>query len=161
MNTIYLQLGSNLGDRNLYLQKAIQQINRNIGKIIAESETYESSPWGVNNQRDFLNKVISVKSNLTAIQVLTLSQKIEKKLGRKHEGKWSERMIDIDILFYNKDRIETDNLNIPHPLIQDRLFVLVPLSDIASDFIHPIYNKNISTLLLECKDIEIVQKYAV
>ena len=161
MNTIYLQLGSNMGDRGNYLNYAREQIRSKIGEIVIESSKYESSPWGVTNQRNFLNQAICIESSFTAKKILRLSQNIEKKIGRKKNGKWKKRVIDIDILFYNSEIITTNMLKIPHPLLHERLFVLVPLSEIASNFIHPIYNKNIKTLFMECEDRKMVEKYDV
>lgn len=161
MNIIYLQLGSNIGDRRNYLNCARKQIKSEIGEIIIESSEYESSAWGVINQRNFLNQVICIESNFTAKEILQLSQNIEKKIGRKKNEKWEKRVIDIDILFYNSEIITTNMLKIPHPLLHERLFVLVPLSEIASNFIHPMYNKNIKTLLMECEDRKMVEKYDV
>ena len=161
MNIVYLQLGSNIENRKLYLQQAMHQINDHIGKIISKSKIYESSPWGIKNQNNFLNQVILINSNFDAQEILKLSKDIESNLGRKKTRKWGARRIDIDILFYNNDIITTNQLSIPHPLIQERLFVLTPLSDIAADYIHPKYKKNISSLLCECTDKEKVQEYEI
>ena len=159
MNKVYLQLGSNIEDRILNITRAIEEIKNNIGNIILESKLYESSAWGVTNQADFLNKVICIETNLNPEEILSATQKIERLIGRKEREKWVQREIDIDILFYNNQEIKKRNLSIPHPLIQDRLFVLYPLNEIAKDFIHPSYNKNISELLKNCNDKESVKEY--
>ncbi len=159
MNKVYLQLGSNIEDRILNITRAIEEIKNNIGNIILDSKLYESSAWGVTNQADFLNKVICIETNLNPEEILSATQKIERLIGRKEREKWAQREIDIDILFYNNQEIKKRNLSIPHPLIQDRLFVLYPLNEIAKDFIHPSYNKNISELLKNCNDKESVKEY--
>ena len=102
-----------------------------------------------------------ISSRLNPFGILDIAQRIEKDIGRRKSDKWGEREIDIDILFYNNEVISTNRLNIPHPLIHERLFVLIPLSEIAPDLVHPIYNKNVQTLLLECKDASSVNKYYV
>ena len=149
MNKIYIQLGSNMGDRNSYIKESLLQIEKIIGTIIYESKTYESSPWGVTEQRNFLNKVISVKSDFSAKDLLKSLQKIENKLGRKRTEKWGERTIDLDILFYNDEIINTKELTIPHPHIQDRKFVLIPFAEMNGKFIHPTLKKDIFALLKE------------
>lgn len=161
MNTIYIQLGSNVGERNSYIKKSLLQIEQILGTIIYESQTYESSPWGVTEQRNFLNKVISVKSEFSAKDVLKSLQKIEDKLGRKRTTKWGERTIDLDILFYNNETINTKELTIPHPHIQDRKFVLMPFAEMNGKFIHPTLKKDIFALLKECKDTEKVSVYEI
>ncbi len=161
MNTIYIQLGSNMGERNLYIKESLLQIEKIIGTIIYESKTYESSPWGVTEQRNFLNKVISVKSDFSAKDLLKSLQKIEDKLGRTRTEKWGERTIDLDILFYNAEIINTKELTIPHPHIQDRKFVLIPFAEMNGKFIHPTLKKDIFALLKNCKDTVKVSVYEI
>ena len=161
MNTVYIQLGSNIGERESFIAKSMEQIEENIGEIITESSIFETTPWENENQNNFLNSVIKIKTTFDAFKVLKKSQEIENNLGRVREEKWGKRTIDIDILFYNNEIINTTKLNIPHPLIQKRKFVLVPLSEIAPNYIHPILKKNISTLLSECKDNQKVLDYAI
>ena len=161
MNTVYIQLGSNIGERKSYIAKSMEQIEENIGKIIIESSIFETIPWGNENQNNFLNSVIKINTTLDAFRVLKKSQEIENNLGRERVEKWGERTIDIDILFYNNEIINTTKLNIPHPFIQKRKFVLVPLSEIAPNYIHPTLKKNISTLLSECKDNQKVLDYEI
>ena len=161
MNTVYIQLGSNIGERKSYIAKSMQHIEDNIGEIITESSVFETIPWGNKNQDNFLNSVIKIKTPVDAFKVLKKSQEIENNLGRERVEKWGERTIDIDILFYNNEIINTTKLNIPHPFIQKRKFVLIPLSEIAPNYIHPILKKNISTLLSECKDNQKVLDYEI
>jgi len=161
MNTVYIQLGSNIGERESFIAKSMEQIEENIGKIITESSIFETIPWGNENQNNFLNSVIKIKTPFDSFKVLKKSQEIENNLGRERVEKWGERTIDIDILFYNNEIINTTKLIIPHPLIQQRKFVLVPLSEIAPNYIHPTLKKNISTLLSECKDNQKVLDYEI
>jgi 2-amino-4-hydroxy-6-hydroxymethyldihydropteridine diphosphokinase len=161
MNTIFLQLGSNLGDRLSFLNRSENLIEEFIGKLEKRSLVYESTPWGVKNQENFLNSVIIVKSNLSAEDILEKCQEIERKLEREKKEKWGERTIDIDILFYNKEVIEKENLKVPHPLISERRFVLIPLNEINSEFIHPQKKETISELLKKCNDTEVVKIYEV
>ena len=151
MNNVYIQLGSNIGIRESFIAKSKEQIEKNIGEIILESSVIETNPWGNEKQNKFLNCVIKIKTPLNASRILEKSQEIECNLGRIREEKWGKRTIDIDILFYNTEIINTKKLNIPHPLIHKRDFVLIPLSEIAPNYIHPIFNKKISDLLNEHK----------
>ena len=161
MNTVYIQLGSNMGRRESFIAKCKDQIEENIGKIIIESSVFETVPWGNKNQNNFLNAVIKIKTPFDAFKILKKSKEIENNLGRIRKEKWGERTIDIDILFYNSEIINTEELNIPHPLLHKRKFVLIPLSEISPNYIHPIFKKNISDLLSECKDIQKVLDYEI
>ena len=161
MNTVYIQLGSNIGERESFISKSMEQIEENIGEIITESSVFETIPWGNKNQNNFLNTVIKIRTPFDAFKILQKSQEIENNLGRERVDKWGERTIDIDILFYNNEIINTTKLIIPHPLIQQRKFVLVPLSEIAPNYMHPILKKSISTLLSECKDNQKVLDYEI
>ena len=160
MNEVYLQLGSNIGDRLDNLDQSIKIITERIGNVLERSSVYESTPWGVENQRNFLNQVIFVKSNFDPYTILDLVLQIEKDMGRIRIEKWGERIIDIDILFIDDLIIESENLCIPHEFIAKRKFVLQPMCEIAPGFIHPKLNKTISQLLEECIDEEIVNVYA-
>ena len=160
MNEVYLQLGSNIGDRLDNLDQSIKIITERIGNVLEKSSVYESTPWGVENQRNFLNQVIFVKSNFDPYTILDLVLQIEKDMGRIRIEKWGERIIDIDILFIDDLIIESENLCIPHEFIAKRKFVLQPMCEIAPGFIHPKLNKTISQLLEECIDEEKVNVYA-
>ena len=160
MNEVYLQLGSNIGDRLDNLDQSIKIITERIGNVLEKSSVYESTPWGVENQRNFLNQVIFVESNFDAYTILDLVLQIEKDMGRIRIEKWGERIIDIDILFIDDLIIESENLCIPHEFIAKRKFVLQPMCEIAPGFIHPKLNKTISQLLEECIDDEKVNVYA-
>jgi 2-amino-4-hydroxy-6-hydroxymethyldihydropteridine diphosphokinase len=161
MNTIFLQLGSNMGDRNAYLQKARKLITEKIGMIKKRSRIYESVPWGIENQNNYLNQVLELKSKFTADEVLQKILDIENKIGRIRNEKWEERIIDIDILLYNDLIIEKEGLCIPHIHLHNRKFVLTPLHEISPDYVHPKYRKKVSELMQECKDTEKVEEYAI
>ncbi|MCC6838198.1 MAG: 2-amino-4-hydroxy-6-hydroxymethyldihydropteridine diphosphokinase [Bacteroidia bacterium] len=153
MNTAYLILGGNLGDRLKNINEATSLIASEAGSISKFSKIYVTAAWGNEDLSDFYNQAVCIKTQLSATELLDLLLEIEKKLGRmRGTEKWQARTIDIDILFYNNDIIDQKNLIIPHPFLQDRRFVLVPLSEIANDLMHPILNKNIETLLKECSD---------
>lgn len=161
MNTVYIQLGSNIGERESFITKSMHKVEDDIGKIITSSSIFETTAWGNENQNNFLNSVIEIKTPFDAFTILQKSQEIENNLCRERSDKWGERTIDIDILFYNNKIINTKELTVPHPLIQKRKFVLVPLSEIAPNYMHPILKKNISTLLSECKDTQKVLNYEI
>ena len=161
MNTIFLQLGSNMGDRNAYLQKARKLITEKIGMIKKRSRIDESVPWGIENQNNYLNQVLELKSKFTVDEVLQKILDIENKIGRIRNEKWGERIIDIDILFYNDLIIEKEGLCIPHIHLHNRKFVLTPLHEISPDYVHPKYRKKVSELMQECKDTEKVEEYAI
>ena len=159
MPEVYLILGSNIGDRKKYLEQAISMINEAIGKIQSKSSLYETAPWGFDDKNNFLNLVIKVETSLQPENLLKEILQIEKIIGRiRTKEKYSSRVIDIDILFYDKKIIHSENLVIPHPLMHERKFVLIPLAEIAGQFIHPVFNKTIQTLLNECKDELNVEK---
>ena len=160
-NKVFLQLGSNMGGREEYLQNAYKLLAEEIGTIQKESKIYESVPWGAENQNDFLNQVLEIKSEFSAEEVLEKVLQIEDKIGRIRNEKWGERIIDIDILFYNDLIVEKEGICIPHIHLQSRKFVLIPLHEITPNFVHPKYNKTIGKLLSECKDTESVEAYAV
>ncbi|MEC7863590.1 MAG: 2-amino-4-hydroxy-6-hydroxymethyldihydropteridine diphosphokinase [Bacteroidota bacterium] len=161
MNTVYLQLGSNLGEREQLLSDAVQEISEHIGKVNIRSQIYESRPWRVDGQDSYLNQILKVKTLLSAKDILVSVLKIENNLGRVRIEKWGERLIDIDIIFFNNEIIETPDLCIPHKHMHERNFVLTPLNEIVPDLIHPKYNKTVSELLKESKDMEKVVEYAV
>ena len=158
MIDVFLLLGSNLGGRQLFLQKAIDHIETDIAIVIKRSSIYETQSWGKTDAPNYLNQVIQLKTDLTPQAMLQKVLRIESILGRKREEKWGSRIIDIDILFYGSDIIAEPGLNIPHQHLHNRMFTLAPLSEIAPDFIHPILNKNVFELKNELKDNLIVKK---
>ena len=158
MNNVFLLLGSNLGDRNLLLQQAIRHIEEGIGPVVKKSSVYETQSWGKIGEPDYLNRVIEIQTALQAQAILQKILAIEQTMGRKREEKWGSRVIDIDILFFNSAIINEPGLHVPHPELHKRRFTLEPLAEIAPEFIHPVFKKNISQLKNELKDSLIVKK---
>jgi 2-amino-4-hydroxy-6-hydroxymethyldihydropteridine diphosphokinase len=158
MINVYLLLGSNLGDRKLFMDKAIQHIAEDIAPVIKISPVYETQSWGKSDAPDYLNQVILLQTDMPAQEILKKILNIELILGRKREEKWGSRTIDIDILFYGDNIINEDGLHVPHPELHKRRFTLEPLSDLAPDLIHPNYNKSILQLKNELQDSLIVKK---
>lgn len=152
MNNVYLLTGGNLGDRLANLQNAFRLINEMAGTMVKKSGVYETAAWGVSNQPSFLNQVLFCITQLTAEQLLQTILLIEKQMGRERIEKMGPRIIDIDILFYNDDIIDSPDLKVPHPEIPNRRFVLEPLNEIASDYIHPVLKRSIADLLQACAD---------
>ena len=153
MAQVFLGLGSNVGDRFVNLKNAIEKIkNIEDTEVIQCSSIYETEPWGKRDQDFFYNMAAEVNSKLIPFKLIYKLKDIENQLGRIRTEKWEERNIDIDILFYEDEVIITDFLEIPHPEIEKRKFVLVPLNEIAPDFIHPVYKKTISELLESTED---------
>lgn len=133
MHTVYLSLGSNLGDKEQNLASAISEIARRIGDITAQSAFLETEPWGFDSDNTFLNAAVCVETQLSPYELLHTTQQIERDLGRKQKserGVYHDRIIDIDILLYDDLHIQTPELTIPHPLMQQRDFVLIPLKEI-------------------------------
>ena len=160
MNTVYVQLGSNLWDRENLIYDAVQQISNLVGNVIVQSKIYESMPWRVEGQENYLNQIIQVTTSLSPDETMLVLLKIENDLGRVRVEKWGERLIDLDIIFFNNEIIETPDLCVPHKHMHQRNFVLMPLNEIASGFIHPKYKKSVSQLFKESKDTEKVEEYA-
>ena len=160
MARVYFLLGGNLGDREQILNNAIEMMSKSIGSLVMTSAIYETEPWGFTHELNFLNQVVVLDSELEAIQILDLTQNIEKELGRiRKKNQYSERTIDIDILFYGEEKILTDRLEVPHPRIQERLFALIPMMDVGEDLVHPVIGKSIKELMIECPDKMEVKKY--
>ncbi|OIP03614.1 MAG: 2-amino-4-hydroxy-6-hydroxymethyldihydropteridine diphosphokinase [Bacteroidetes bacterium CG2_30_32_10] len=159
MSKAYLLLGSNKGNRLAFINQATDDICKRVGNIITYSLIYETEPWGFIDNTFFLNKVLIVETNLKPQQLLTELKTIELKLGRIKTSFYASRTIDIDILFYDNLIISDENLIIPHPQLHKRMFTLLPLSEIAPDFIHPLLNKDLQTLTNECEDKTKVNLY--
>lgn len=153
-NNVIIGLGGNIGDIQSTLLKAIQLIEIAIGPVFKKSATYQTEAWGVKDQPAFLNEVVSVKTNLDPTQVLSTCLSIEKKLGRNrlNAQKWHQRVIDIDVLFYDDQIIDLPQLEVPHPHLHHRNFVLVPLLEIMPHYIHPKLGKSIIELNEICTD---------
>ncbi len=159
MIDVFLLLGSNLGDREAYLQTAVHHIETDIAPVVKKSAIYETQSWGKTDEPDYLNQVIELKTGLQPAVILQKILAIEKLMGRKREIKWGSRIIDIDILFYGQEVIDEPGLQIPHPELHKRMFTLIPMSEIAPDFIHPVLGKSIFQLKSELNSDLIVKKF--
>jgi len=160
MKIVFLGIGTNLGDRERNLEQAVAKIEEFIGRILISSSTYETEPWGFKANDEFLNLVVKVETELTPSGLLGRILMVESLLGRvRGHKRYSSRMIDIDILFYEDMIIDEESLKIPHPLLHERKFVLVPLCEIATELIHPVLKKSVADLLEICKDKSEVKKY--
>ena len=159
MNKVFLGIGSNLGDRSANLKKAVSKINEIIGRVAKSSSVYEAEPWGFEAEEQFYNMVVETETLLSPSGVLGAILMIEAELGRlRTEKQYSSRNIDIDILFYNDLVMNEEALIVPHPHLHERKFVLVPLYEIAPEFVHPVMNMTIADLLGSCDDKSDVRK---
>jgi 2-amino-4-hydroxy-6-hydroxymethyldihydropteridine diphosphokinase len=156
----FIGLGTNLGNREENLKKAIDKIIVYAGEVISSSGIYLTEPWGFRSEDHFFNMVIGIKTSLKPVDLLKQLLKIEMEAGRvRGPEKYSSRIIDIDILLYENEIINKPYLKVPHPMIQERRFVLVPLCDIAAEMIHPVLKKTFAELLKECRDESVVKKF--
>lgn len=154
-NTSYLSIGSNMGDREAYLKAAIKKLNHHPNiRVVKQSSIYETDPVGYTDQNMFLNMVVKVVTNLTPFELLSYIQQIENECGRKREIKWGPRTLDLDILLYNYENIETEQLFVPHPRMTERSFVLIPLFEIEPHLQLPQQRKPLSVFINQLKDKE-------
>ena len=147
-HTVYIALGTNLGERLTNLRAALESMPPDV-KVVAESHIYETPPWGYEDQPAFLNMVVKAETGLEPEPLLKYLKQLEAELGREQNFRWGPRLIDLDILFYDDLVIESPPLVIPHPRLHERAFVLVPLSNVAPDLVHPVFHQKISALLTE------------
>ena len=160
MSKVILLLGSNLGNRKQFLDKAIELIKSEVGSVIKASSIYESEPWGFNSNNFFLNQVMIVETTYLPQTILKKLQKIEKELGRKIKSQtYRNRTIDIDILFYDEMQLENENLKIPHPQLHLRQFTMIPLVEIAGDYIHPVLEQRLDLLATNSTDNKSVKVF--
>ncbi len=152
MNKAFIILGSNMGNKLAHLQMAIELMNLQNISLVQQSSIYKTAAWGNTEQDDFYNQVIEVATELSAEILLQTLLEIETKMGRTRNQKWEARIIDLDILYFNNEIIDTEKLKVPHPYLHVRKFTLIPLSEIAAYYIHPIFNKTNSELLISCSD---------
>jgi len=153
MKGVFLGLGSNLGDRKSNIEEALHLLREHCGQVISSSSYYETEPWGFQTTDQFLNIVVEIDTALKPSGLLGRLLMIESILGRLRSGSgYTSRNIDIDILFYGRRKLDSSSLVIPHPKIQDRMFVLVPLCEIAPEFMHPLHGIPVSQMLSNCTD---------
>ena len=157
---VFLQLGSNMGNRAEIVQTAMEHISSTVGNISRQSTWYQTAAWGNTEQPDFLNLVLQITTSLPPAALLAACLNIEQILGRQRTFKNAPRTIDIDILLYGDTVITEANLTIPHPAIQHRRFVLIPMVELAAKRVHPVLKKSFEILLAECKDDLAVKKYS-
>jgi 2-amino-4-hydroxy-6-hydroxymethyldihydropteridine diphosphokinase len=156
----YIGIGSNVGDKLRNCEKAISEILRlDRHKLLAKSSLFRTQPMGYPSQDWFVNGVIKIETDLEARELLRTLKTIESQLGREKTLRWGPRTMDLDILFFDDIEIHTEELQIPHPLIQNRQFVLVPLAEIDRDLVHPVLKKTIQQLLSDLKEDQGVEKF--
>jgi 2-amino-4-hydroxy-6-hydroxymethyldihydropteridine pyrophosphokinase len=158
MNTAFILTGGNLGNRLDNLNTAKLFIQQHCGKVVATSSVYQTAAWGMQQQPDFYNQVLQINTLLSAHQLLKELLGIEAQMGRVRNEKYGPRTIDLDILLFNDEVVDDENLKIPHPYLPQRKFALIPLNEIAQNFVHPVEKKSIHRLLLDCRDTLNVNK---
>jgi len=158
MNKVYLLIGGNMGDRMANLSLAMESIEKEIGPIQQMSSIYETAAWGNTQQPDFLNQALLVHTQWDALQVMDCLLTIETQMGRVRSIHMGPRTIDLDIIYFNEELLHHPSLIIPHPRLAERKFVLLPLTEIAPEYIHPVFNKTNASLLKECGDSLAVHK---
>ena len=152
-HTVFIGLGSNQGEKIKNCETAIGEFLQSVGGVlVSQSSWHRTEPWGIEDQDWFINGVIQVKTGLEPYELLNRLKQIESRLGRKDNGRWGPRTIDLDILFYDDLLFESEDLEIPHPRISERKFVLLPLVEVAPHFIHPVLKKTVKELLKEVSD---------
>ena len=159
IENIFLGLGTNQGERELNLKNSIKLLNSRAGKVLNTSGIYESEPWGVKDQSYFLNQVIEIETLIDPIDLLNICKNIEYDMGRNPEIRWGKRVIDIDILYYQSRVINQKKLIIPHKLMHERNFVMIPLNDLNENHLHPILNITNKEILNNCIDSCKIKKY--
>ena len=152
MNDLLIGLGSNEGNRTANLALAHRLLSRNIGIVLKESPIYQTEPWGGVEQAPYYNQVLWVKTVRSLEDAFRKCQILEQKMGRQRLQKWGPRVIDVDVLYYNQEQVNTATLTVPHRHLHERRFVLQPLCDIAPDYRHPILNQTTTELLAVCPD---------
>lgn len=152
MTRIVILLGTNLDNRLINLQKAELEIGHRVGAIFQRSKIYQTAPWGNLEQEDFLNQILIIESDKNPHEVLSLLLTIELEMGRVRNQQYEPRIIDLDIIYFGDEIIETKDLIVPHPFIQDRRFTLVPLVELIPNLVHPVFKRTNYELLLQTTD---------
>lgn len=153
---VFLSLGGNLGNTQEIFEGCYPMIENKVGKILLKSSLYQTAAWGLTDQADFINQVILLDSALDPQMILKEIQAIEKAFDRERIVKWGPRTLDLDILFIKDIQVQNDKLQIPHPHIQNRKFILIPMDEIATEFVHPLLQKSIRELLRDTADTSTV-----
>jgi 2-amino-4-hydroxy-6-hydroxymethyldihydropteridine diphosphokinase len=157
MNRVHIGIGSNLGDREARCTGALENLRRRGVRVTKVSSQFETDPWGVPDQPKFINMAVEAETALSPDDLLTVLKEIEHEMGREETSRYGPRVIDLDILFYGNQVIESGRLRVPHPLLHLRDFVLLPLSEIAPDTVHPQLNKTVKCLYEELGHAEDAQ----
>ena len=159
LHTVYFSLGTNLGNKHKNLEIAVEMIGKSCGIVVRSSGIYVSKSWGYDSSNDFFNQCLKLDTGLGPEELLQQILEIEHVMGREKQGTgYADRIIDIDILFYDKATFKTDRLHIPHPRIPERLFVLKPMMELDPEFVHPTLQETIAVLLKKCTDSLDVRK---
>ncbi|RHR37705.1 2-amino-4-hydroxy-6-hydroxymethyldihydropteridine diphosphokinase [Parabacteroides sp. AF18-52] len=151
MAIAYLALGTNIGNKRRNMITAAALLAERVGDVLALSGFYETEPWGFQSENTFLNAALQLETSLSPLELLKATQQIEVQMGRtqKSNGTYHDRIIDIDILLYDDLILQTPELTLPHPLMQDRRFVMEPLLEIAPNMVHPVFKKTVVSLMRE------------
>lgn len=151
MASVYLGLGTNIGNKRKNMVTAAALLAERAGDVLSLSSFYETEPWGFDSENTFLNAALELETSCSPMELLRLTQQIEQEMGRtqKSDGSYHDRIIDIDILLYGNEIIHTEELVVPHPLMQHRLFVMQPLAEIAPSLVHPVLQKSMYELYME------------
>ncbi|MEA1877714.1 MAG: 2-amino-4-hydroxy-6-hydroxymethyldihydropteridine diphosphokinase [Bacteroidota bacterium] len=159
MSDLLIGIGGNQGNRVDNLKKIRGRIDKQLGKILKESPLIESEPWGFDSDNWFLNQVVLLKCKLEPRAILKIIHEIEAEFGRERSPEYADRLVDIDVLFYGGIILNDSELQIPHPRLHKRLFVMKPLVELMPDLIHPVFHKSCRALLKECSDQSICRWY--
>lgn len=154
MKTAFIGCGSNLGERQQQLRQALQWTEEEIGEIVSVSTLYQTSPWGNIDQPDYLNQVWQIRTVMDPFDLMRKLLELEKRANRERIQRWGARTLDLDLLFYGDYIVRTEELELPHPRLHLRNFVLIPMEEIAPDWIHPVFQKTIAELRQESRDEE-------
>jgi len=159
LHTVFLCLGTNLGDKQSNLDLAIAHIVKHCGEVKGQSGVYKSEAWGYESENDFYNQCLKIETHFTPDQLIDILLSIERDMGRPGASTtYADRMMDIDVLFFDDMDIQTGRLVVPHPRIAERRFVLAPMTELAPDLVHPVIKKSMRVLLEECEDEGEVRK---